>query len=423
MNRVPIGSLTANVKLQAPMYDRSGRLLLARGGRLTEEMILSLLRGGVEHVYLGEWNPEEVRLLETPVPISDYRGVAERMAYVLQSQVETNLKDEPTLEVEPEGEPLEESVDQSVQAGRSESRLREWHAAHHDGIAFLDDVLKGDLENDRVAETAAKVVAKLTDSLTADRSLFLNLTTLKSNAQYLYYHSFNVSVLVINIASALRFNRHQVMEAGLNALFHDLGMAMVPQDIVNAPRQLTESEFLDVQKHSLHVLYAIERFPGLPWTARYTGYQNHERCDGSGYPRMNKQQFIHRFARIVSVADVYDALTSDRPWRPAYHPYRAMEHIVRRVPKKLFDGEAVRGLLTCLSLFPLGSLVRLNTGEIAKVIHSNGEAYSRPVVSVLYDANGHLRSQPETIDLLQEERLDIESFVEGDMGIGLTAGF
>jgi HD-GYP domain-containing protein (c-di-GMP phosphodiesterase class II) len=423
MERVHIASLNAGTALEAPMHDRSGRLLLAKGKELTEHMLLSLLRAGIDHVYLGEWDASEMLSLDVDIPLADYRGVADRMALLLQSAVEERLKRETAFEVRPDGEPLEASVDQSLQKNRPEGRIREWKIAHNHGVAFTQDLVEGRLPNEKVAAAATKVVGGLVDSLIADKSFLLNLASLKSKAQYLYFHSLNVSVLAINIASAMGLSRNQVMEVGVDALLHDLGMAMVPKEIVNAPRSLTEAERLDVQKHSLHVLYAIERMPGLRWTARYVSYQNHERCDGSGYPRMKHKSLIHPYARIAAVADVYDAMTSDRPWRKAYHPYRAMEHIIRQVPQGVFDGDVVRALLQCLSLFPLGSLVRLNTGEIAKVVHTNGDVFDRPVVSVLYDADEQVCAPPETVDLLEEDYLRIESLIEENPGVTIDAGF
>ena len=405
------------------MHDGRGRLLLAKGKELTEHMLLSLLRAGIEHVYLGEWDPNDVLRLDTLIPLSDYRGVADRMALVLQSAVEERLENEGTLEFKLEGEPLETAVDQSLQERRAAERVREWKAAHDYGVAFTQDLVEGRLPNEKVAAAATRIVGKLVDSLIADRSFLLNLATLKSKAQYLYFHSLNVAVLAINIASAMKFSKNQVMEAGVDALLHDLGMAMVPKEVVNAPRRLSEAERLDVQKHSLHVLYAIERVPGLSWTARYVSYQNHERCDGSGYPRMKHKSLIHPYARIAAVADVYDAMTADRPWRKAYHPYRAIEHIIRHVPERVFDGDVVRALLQCLSLFPLGSLVRLNTGEIAKVVHSNGDVFDRPVVSVLFDADGQTCAPPETVNLLEEDYLRIDSLVREDLDVGFDVGF
>jgi len=423
MDRVHIASLNAGTTLQAPMHDGSGRLLLAKGKELTAHMLLSLLRAGIDHVYLGEWDPSEVLSLDTRIHLADYRGVADRMALLLQSAVEERLKHETTLEVGPEGESLEAAVDQSLQRSRPEKRIREWKTAHNDGVAFTQDLVEGRLPNEKVAAAAAKVAGGLIDALVADKSFLLNLVSLKSKAQYLYSHSLNVSVLAINIASTMALSRNQVMEVGVDALLHDLGMAMVPEEIVNAPRSLTEAERLDVQKHSLHVLYAIERVPGLRWSARYVSYQNHERCDGSGYPRMKRKSLIHPYARIAAVADVYDAMTSDRPWRKAYHPYRAMEHIIKQVPQGVFDGDVVRALLQCLSLFPLGSLVRLNTGEIAKVVHSNGDVFDRPVVSILFDADEQACTPPEIVDLLEEDYLRIESLVEENPGVTFEVGF
>jgi HD-GYP domain-containing protein (c-di-GMP phosphodiesterase class II) len=423
MKRFSIDRLTLGSSLDEPIYDETGNLLLAAGKELTNDMLASRSRGGADYVYVGEWDASQVAELEMSVPVSDYRDAAEQMAEVLQSEVERSLGDETSLNVGPDGDPLEEDIDDSLQTERSESRLREWQAAHDGGVEFVESVTEGALESDKVAEQAWNVAGKLVDTLATDMSLLVNMTRLKSNAQYIYFHSLNVATLATSIACSMQFSRDQAMEVGVAALLHDLGMVMVPQEIVNAPRRLTEAELIDVHKHSLHVLYALERLPGLPWSARYIAYQNHERCDGSGYPSKREKDFIHRFARIVATADVYDALTSDRPWRKAYHPYNAMEHMIKQASKNLFDGESVRGLVKYLSLFPLGTLVRLNTGEVAKVVHSNGDAFDRPFVCVLYDADGQRVSEIRTVNLLEEDDLSIDSFVDGKLEVPLDVGF
>jgi len=405
------------------MYDRNRKLLLAQGNTLTREMIVSLLHAGTEYVYLGEWNADDVRRYESATPISDYREMAERMAETLQTEVDARLGGVGEREVPPAGEPLEASVDDSVQTERGDERIQEWHETYERGVDLAREVIRGEIEDGRVAERATGVVVKLVDAFVADKSFLANLVNLKSRDDYLYQHSLNVAVLAINVATALQYGKKQIEEIGVAALLQDMGMAMVPEDLVKAPRKLTPVEFLDIQKHAILPLYVIEKMKGLPRAVGFVAYQNHERTNGSGYPRRRERCWIHKYARMVSVADVYDALTSDRPWRKAYHPYRAMEHLIRLAREGYFEAENVRALLHCLSLYPLGSLVRLSSGEIAKVVHSNGHAIDRPVVQILLDSEGAAHSSPRTADLLQEEDLRVEDVVEAAMGLDVDDGF
>ncbi|HEX4150561.1 MAG TPA: HD domain-containing phosphohydrolase, partial [Pirellulales bacterium] len=121
-------------------------------------------------------------------------------------------------------------------------------------------------------------------------------------------------------------------------------------------------------------------------------YQIHERCDGSGYPRRRQVATIHPLARIAAVADVFVALISPRAYRPALMPYYAMEYLLRGAAQGVFDLEAVRGLLTAVSLFPLGSHVMLSDGRTGKVLRSNRAAYNRPILSVAGSAGQPLGS-------------------------------
>ena len=227
----------------------------------------------------------------------------------------------------------------------------------------------------------------------------------------------------MEIASALDFGQRQLIEIGAAAFLHNYGMLMVPKGVLNTPRKLSPAEFIDIQKAVPYCLHAISKYSGLPLTTRRVAYQAKERADGTGYLKRRPLKFIHTFAQIISVAEVYDALTTRRPWREALHPHRAMEHLLHQANKKKFDAKLIRGLLRYLSLFPIGTLVRLTSGEVAKVIHSNGDAFDRPVVNVLFDQNGHRLAEPITVDFLKEDEPRVASVVEEYLAVGINDVF
>ena len=422
MRRVSVRALVPGQSLGEQIYDNTGKLLLARGNQFTNDMMLSVLRSGTEHVYLGEWDADAVARYEAATPLADYKEAAEEMADKLERKVEQRLNAETDLDVAPEGNPLEGEVDKSLQTDRSEARLQEWANTCDQGVGFASDVIQGQIEDTRVAEAATAVVDKVVDAFKEDPSLLVNFVNRKSRVEYLYTHSMNVAVLAINIGTALQYDADQIRDLGIAGLLHDMGMSMVPENILNVPGKLASVDFIDIQKHCVLALYLLERMKGLPPRTAFVAYQHHERADGSGYPKRLGTGLIHKYARIVGVADSYDAMTSERPYRKAFHPYRAMEQLIRDAHVGKFEGEVVRGLLRCLSLYPLGCLVRLNTREVAKVIHSNAAAMDRPVVSVLFDAQGNRLSSPEVRDLFQEEELRVASVVEGE-DVALAEGF
>jgi len=423
MDRIAVKALIPGRPLDGDLFDAQGRLLLARGNGLTRDMLSSLLHSGTRFAYVGDWDPDEVEVLAAARPVDNYRCEASAVMEALAAELDRSVDSLDSLNVVPTGKPFAAAIDDSLQRRRSEGRLREWRAICHEGVSFVKDIVHGNVESDGAAEAAVELIARVVDIFGKDRSLLTNLTNLQLSSEYHYQHAFNTAVLAINVATAMGYSVEQVREVGLAALFQDLGMAMVPREIVRAPRQLDSVEFIDIQKHTMLGLYVLEQIKGLPSSARLAMYQHHERADGSGYTQRRERLWIHKFAQISAVADVYDALTADRPWRKAQAPYLAMEYVIKQANKGRFNGEIIRGLLRYLSLFPIGSFVRLTTGEIGKVVHTNGDAFDRPIISVLINPNGQRHSAPELCNLIEEDEVRVERFVHAELKVDVAVGF
>jgi HD-GYP domain-containing protein (c-di-GMP phosphodiesterase class II) len=165
-------------------------------------------------------------------------------------------------------------------------------------------------------------------------------------------------------------------------------MFLVPESILQKPARLTPEEWYEVQKHPIIGLHILESCPWLTDAALFAAYQAHERDNGTGYPKQRNKHLIHDFAKIVQVADVYEAMTSPRCYREAWLPHVATSSLVKMTRAGLLDGAFVKGFLQYASLFPVGSLVELSDKRIARVVQSNGSSYAKPVVSILIDASG-----------------------------------
>lgn len=412
MKRILIALLKPATTLEGPLYDRDGALLLREGNVLTAEMIEALNHSDMKYVYMGEWDADFVARSETAAPIVEYRERAESMSSQLEFALVKSLSNH-ELNVEPKTPAFERMVNNDLCTERTEVTFEQCRNVCTKGEALTQDVVEGLIDPSDVSEAARDVVTDLVDLFATDRSLLTTLTNLKGSDDYLYRHTLNTSILSINIASALQYNRDQILEIGMAALLQDLGMALVPPMLVSKPRALTPEEFAAIEKHVVHTLFAMNEMPNLPYSARVVAYQCHERCDGSGYPQRRSKPLIHRYAQIVGVADVYDSLTSDRPWRRAHHPYEAMEFLIRQANQGKFDAEIVRGLLRYLSLYPLGTMVKLSTGEIAKVVHANIDDFDRPIVSLLANGEDTESDTAHILDLKQADSVKILSFVNG----------
>jgi HD-GYP domain-containing protein (c-di-GMP phosphodiesterase class II) len=177
-------------------------------------------------------------------------------------------------------------------------------------------------------------------------------------------------------------------------------------------RVLGTSDFREIAKHPMYTLELLKHhLDRLPYSTRMVAYQMHERSNGSGYPRGRQAHQIHDLAKISAVADVFVALTSERPHRPGMMPYYALERILRGVKDGLYDGGVVRALLKTVSLFPVGSFVTLTDGRTGKVVRSNGENYARPVV-LAWDGNDPAGTQT-VVDLTKEEKISVQAAISG----------
>lgn len=169
-----------------------------------------------------------------------------------------------------------------------------------------------------------------------------------------------------------------------------MGSLFIPDEIRFKKEPLNRDEIYEIQKHPMIGIHIIEQIKGLPPVTAFICYQSHERENREGYPKQRNGRLIHDYAKIVMVADTYESLTAPRPYREALAPYKAMEYILKSVKQGYFNAEIVKYFLEFASLFPVGSLVMLNTGEIAKVVRPNGPLFSRPWISIIVGADNRL---------------------------------
>ncbi|MDR1320762.1 MAG: HD-GYP domain-containing protein [Gracilibacteraceae bacterium] len=227
------------------------------------------------------------------------------------------------------------------------------------------------------------VVDNLINSLSYNQGVLINIDDIKSYDDYTYHHSMSVSILSIAIGIALGIPRSKLNKLGQCAVLHDIGKIFVPIEIINKPGKLTAAEFQEIKKHPLHgYAYVKEHNIGSPDVGEII-CNHHEKIDGAGYPRGLKGRDIHLYSRIISVADVYDALTSQRPYRTPSPPSEALEFIMGGCGTA-FDYEVVNAFVAKVELYPVGSYVLLSNNEKARVLSNHK---SRPVVEIADSGN------------------------------------
>ncbi len=268
------------------------------------------------------------------------------------------------------------------------------------GYSFIEGILNSLKSKQRFTiEKGLEIVGEIVNTEKAISTLYGKAVQGgKDIPDNLAVHSINVCVYALMLGKGVNYSNKQLIELGITAILHDIGMVFIPQEIVEKNGKLTASEVEKIRKHPYYT-YKILQTLGekYSWIAQ-VAYQEQEREGGQGYPRGLKGDEIHDYAKIIGVVDVYEALTHDRPQRKGYMPHEAVK-LLLGTQKEQFSNEIKRLLLTKLSCFPLGSYVKLNSRAICKVIEINEDSPLRPTVEILFDSQDRKLPKRKVINL------------------------
>ncbi len=258
-----------------------------------------------------------------------------------------------------------------------------------------------------VGDAHETIVRETLVQATQDIDLFVRLGANPVGDGYPGHHSLHTAMLATAVGVNLGWDRKTLVELGVGCLMHDVGMVNVPAHLHSKDVVLDDKQFDLISPHPFHTFDLLEDHLGqVPLASRMVAYQLHERCDGSGYPRKRKGKAIHDASKVAAIADVYVALVSPRPHRPALMPYYAVEYMLHGVKSGQFDSSSVRALLKTISLFPIGSYVRLSDDRVARVLRANASNYYRPIVEAW--RVGETEATPEILDLEKRSNLSIQ---------------
>lgn len=235
-----------------------------------------------------------------------------------------------------------------------------------------------------VSEKVHGTVEKMVESIFRNQDALTSLTRLKSLDNYTIIHSVNVCTLALAMGRHMGLLKQDLQALGVGAILHDVGKMLVPEEILNKPGKLTDDEIKQIREHTVLGADLLYKTPGINDDSREVAAQHHERQDGKGYPKGLAGDKIAFFSRLTAVADCYDAMTSDRVYQKGMRPDEALKkiYIWRR---ERFEPSDVERLISCLGIYPIGSLVELNTGEIAVVRLPNHTQPLQPLVMMVYD--------------------------------------
>ena len=263
------------------------------------------------------------------------------------------------------------------------------------------NVVKSYMEDARAGKTLDSEVVKnqasdMVDSILRNDNALTSLTRIKSFDEYTFTHCVNVAVLVTSFAKRLGFNRNRLERLAAGGLLHDLGKVKVPDEILNKPGRFTPEEREIINKHPAYSAEMLEKTPHIEEDSIRLSFEHHERLDGTGYPRGIKESQLHIDTNIVSICDVYDALTSARVYKPGFPLPKALQ-IIRENAGTDFKPNLVDMFINIIGAYPVGSVVELNTGELAVVSEVSEKDSSKPWVIIVTDWKKKIIATPEQL--------------------------
>lgn len=242
------------------------------------------------------------------------------------------------------------------------------------------------------------VVGKMANSILRNKDAMLSLCRIKNKDDYTFLHSVSVGALLISFAHALDFNRGVIKQLGIGGMLHDIGKTKVPNEILNKPGKLTEEEFVIIKSHVVHGCSILRKSPGISQVSFDVTSQHHERFDGSGYPLKLKNAEMSIYGQMASIVDVYDAITADRCYHKGMEPTVAVRKMFEW-SKFHFNPKLLRIFIRTVGIYPVGTLVMLESGKIGVVIEQCETDMTRPLVRTIFDAKKSYFITPHDIDL------------------------
>lgn len=252
---------------------------------------------------------------------------------------------------------------------------------------------------------AMPLVEEISKSVSRNPGAVISLARLKTKDDYTYMHSVAVCALMVALARQLGLDEQQTKQAGMAGLLHDIGKMMIPMEILNKPGKLTDDEFLAVKSHPEEGHRMLLEGRGVDEVALDVCLHHHEKIDGSGYPEGLAGEQISQFARMAAICDVYDAITSNRPYKSGWDPAESLKKMAEW-SKSHFDPMIFQSFVKSLGIYPIGSLVRLESGRLGVVVDQSPKSLLTPLVKVFFSTKSNMRITPEVVDLAQKGCLD-----------------
>ncbi len=320
--------------------DQFGRALIEKGALLDDFHIEGLMRYGIMEIYIreGEEDPEEEKEIVIPQAVQNV---------IAKERVEDRARVK-----------LTESVKKRVA----------------EGVQFLYN----STSDPNFAEATDNIAGELMKAITENEAIAVDISALKVSDEYTFKHSVDVSTMSMIIAKKYGMDDQSIREIGIAGLLHDMGKSKIPNEILNKPGKLTDEEFEIMKQHSVYGYHILKEKNTFNERILMGVLQHHEKLNGRGYPLGVPAEKIHLFARTIAMADIYDALVTERPYKKGFSPRDAVEMIMAMTAE--LDIDVMKSFLGSVILYPVDSIVKLSNGEKAKVVSNNPDYILRPTV-------------------------------------------
>ena len=288
-------------------------------------------------------------------------------------------------------------VDEQVSAPSGD--IATFRRLYNDAVKVAGDLWESaKVEGAPDADAAREMVDSLAQAVAQNRTALLSLTALKNYDNYTFTHMVNVSILTMGQARGLGIEGGLLREFGLAALMHDIGKVKTPSEVLNKPGKLTDQEFDILKRHTVDGAEILKNTPEIPALGPIVAFEHHLRSDGTGYPTGTVRPQLNLATTLCGIADVYDAMRSQRVYQQA-HPTDRILAVLQRNDGRQFDQRLVKRFVQLVGIYPAGNLVRLDTGEIAVVLKAYAPDPYRPRVKVLTRPNGQKLEHPYDVSL------------------------
>lgn len=358
MRLINLDSCQAGVRLGRPIYNENGQILLTKGIELTDILIERLIRLNILTIYIEDEASEGIEIIES-IPEELRSEAVNVVTEGLHTIAELNTSN-----------------------------------------------IKGMIKTGRAIRTFQKIFKDILTSLTENRQALNLLATTKAQEDNVYIHSVNVAIYACQMGIENGFPLKNIEELGLGAMLHDVGKLFISPEILNKPGRLTLEEYEHVKSHTDLGFEVLRKVHEIPLPVAHCALQHHERIDGAGYPRGLEEDEIHRYARILSIANVFDAVTSHRAYRRAILPHKGLELLYAGKGTQ-FDSRQLELFKGAIAIYPQGMTVQLNDGRTGIVSEYTFNAVGRPKIRIIKDEEGQ-QVKPYEIDLFAKEHLTVE---------------